>query len=183
MDEENSQPAIEDSNSPKVTKDMVVSFHYRMYALLENGEKGNCLEDSFDGEAIYYLHGFNNIIRGIEEALGGKSAGATIAIDLDPLSAYGPLKEGMTQRVPLKHLQFDKKPKKIMPGLIVGVQTDKGMRRGVVLKAGKFNADIDFNHPLAGKSLHYEIQINSVRPATAEEIAHRHVHGPGGHQH
>ena len=50
-------------------------------------------------------------------------------------------------------------------------------------KSGKFHADVDFNHPLAGRTLHYEVEVIAIRDASEEEIAHGHVHGPGGHQH
>lgn len=166
-----------------VANNTVVSFHYRMSEINNKGEQGDCLEDSFDGDPLYYLHGFKNIISGVESALEGKAVGAKIAVTLDPLSAYGPRKEDAIQRVPVKHLQFAKPAKKLQPGMIAGVKTEKGMRNVIIVKAGKFNADVDFNHPLAGKTLHYEIEVTSVRVATSEEIAHRHVHGKGGHQH
>ena len=67
--------------------------------------------------------------------------------------------------------------------MVAGVKTEKGMRNVVIVKAGKFSADVDFNHPLAGKTLHYELEIISARQASAEEVAHRHVHGNGGHNH
>ena len=51
------------------------------------------------------------------------------------------------------------------------------------MKVGKFTVDIDANHPLAGKHLRFDVQIVDVREATMEEVAHRHAHGPGGHQH
>ena len=70
-----------------------------------------------------------------------------------------------------------------MPGMVVTVQTDQGSRNMVVIKAGKFNVDVDMNHPLAGATLHYELKVDSVREASAEEVTHRHVHGPGGHHH
>jgi FKBP-type peptidyl-prolyl cis-trans isomerase SlyD len=65
----------------------------------------------------------------------------------------------------------------------VGVQTDRGVRSALVVKAGRFNVDIDTNHPFAGRTLHYQLEIVSVRPATLEEITHRHAHGEGGHHH
>ncbi|MFK7863519.1 MAG: peptidylprolyl isomerase [Pseudohongiellaceae bacterium] len=161
----------------------VVGFHYRMSEVDSKGQQGEWLEDSFDGEPLYYLHGFKNIISGVETALEGKSVGEKLAATLDPLSAYGPRKEQSVQRVPVKHLQFPKPTKKIQPGMVATVKTDKGRRNVVIVKAGKFNADVDFNHPLAGKTLHYELEITSIREASPEEIAHRHVHGPGGHDH
>lgn len=161
----------------------VVSFHYRMSQVDSSGKQSDCLEDSFDGEPLYYLHGFRNIIAGIESALEGKAEGDTVAVTVDPISAYGPRRDDAVQRVPVKHLQLPKPAKKLLPGMVAGVKTDKGMRNVVIVKAGKFSADVDFNHPLAGKTLNYELEIVSVREASQEEVAHRHVHGTGGHHH
>ena len=63
------------------------------------------------------------------------------------------------------------------------VESNQGRRSVVILKVGKFNADVDLNHPLAGKTLYYEVQVEAVRDATSEEIAHGNVHGIGGHHH
>lgn len=180
-----SKSASDQKNSPtiKVAGKTVVSFHYRMSEVDAEGKPSDWLEDSFAGDPLHYLHGFGNIITGVESALEGKSVGDKTAVTLDPISAYGPVKENAIQRVPVKHLQFSKSTRKILPGMIAGVKTEKGMRNVVVVKAGKFSADVDFNHPLAGKTLHYELEVMSVREASAEEVAHRHVHGQGGHQH
>ena len=67
--------------------------------------------------------------------------------------------------------------------MIAGVQTNHGMRQVRVLKVGKFNADVDANHPLAGQALGFAIEVLDVREATEEEISHGHVHGDGGHHH
>jgi FKBP-type peptidyl-prolyl cis-trans isomerase SlyD len=86
--------------------------------------------------------------------------------------------ETAVQRVPIKHLI---RPGKLAVGLAVNVNTSAGARRGTVLKVGRFNVDVDLNHPLAGKTLVFDLRIVDVRDATPEEIAHRHAHGPGGH--
>ena len=63
------------------------------------------------------------------------------------------------------------------------VNTSHGQREVMVLKVGRFNIDVDTNHPYAGKTLTYDIEVGEVRDATAEEVAHGHAHGPGGHHH
>ena len=183
MTDKDTSPAQSKATEGNITKSKVVSFNYRMYEILENNEKSECLEDSYLGEPIFYLHGYRNIISGLEAAFEGKQPGESFSIDLDALSAYGPRKDDGIKRVPIKHLQFNQKPKKLLPGMIAGVKTEQGMRSVISVKPGKFSVDVDFNHPLAGKSLHYEIEVVSVRDATAEEVAHRHVHGTGGHHH
>lgn len=84
------------------------------------------------------------------------------------------------QRVPVKHLAFKGK---LQAGNVVQLNTAEGMRAVTVIKAGRHNADIDANHPLAGQNLEFDIEILDLRPATTEEISHGHVHGAGGHHH
>ena len=84
------------------------------------------------------------------------------------------------QRVPVKHLVFRGK---LRAGDVVKLNTSEGLVPVTVTKAGRHSADVDTNHPLAGQTLTFDIEILEVRAATAEEIAHRHAHGPGGHQH
>lgn len=167
-----------------ITNNTVVAFHYRMGELGAGEDKPETwLESSFDGEAVYYLHGHGNLVRGLEAAMAGRQQGDEFTATIPPEDAYGQRRENATQRVPLKHLHRPKHAKPIKPGDVVTVQTEHGPRAFVALKAGKFNVDIDLNHPLAGATLYYEVKIEAIRTATREEIAHGHVHGPGGHQH
>jgi len=80
----------------------------------------------------------------------------------------------------MKHLQGSKKWKKGMVGV---VHTKQGNKRVTVIKPGKFMVLVDFNHPFAGKTLTFAVQIVDIRDATEEEIAHGHAHGIGGHHH
>lgn len=166
-----------------IKKDTVVSFHYQLYRTNEAGEKGDLLESSFDGTPVTYLQGHNNIIRGLEKVMADKVAGDEFEIALQPDEAYGQRDDNAIKRIPAKHIYEFKKGKTFQAGQVVTVKTDQGARQVVVLKAGKFNVDVDFNHPLAGASLFYKIAIKEVRAATQEELAHGHAHGPGGHQH
>lgn len=161
----------------------VVSFHYKLAEVAPDGTRGDWLEESRGGEPLFYLHGFHNVVVGLERALEGKSVGESIEITLKPEEAYGPRKPDAVQRVPIKHLQLQQGVTKLTPGVVASVKTDRGMRSVVVAKVGKFNADVDFNHPLAGRTLYYEVKVVEIRDASAEEVAHGHVHGPGGHQH
>lgn len=169
------------SETEVIGENKVVSFHYRMYRVDENGEAGKLLESSFDADPVVYLHGHHNVIPGLEAAMGGKTAEEQFEVTIAPEQAYGLRKPDSLQRVPIKHLHLANKKQRIAPGSVVTVQTDKGPRHVVVVKSGKFNVDVDTNHPLAGATLRYEIEIQSIRNATSEEVSHRHVHGPGGH--
>ena len=156
-------------------KDKVVSFHYT----LKNSE-GVQMESSREQDPMVYLHGANNIILGLEKAMEGREAGDEFVVTVEPEEAYGIRNEKNVQRVPLKRL---KGVGKITPGQILNLQTNKGQVQVTVLKVGRFNVDVDGNHPLAGQQLTFDVEVIDIREATKEEVQHRHVHGPGGHQH
>ena len=159
----------------KIEKDKVVQFHYTIKEL-----DGTELESSKGQDPAAYLHGHNNMMKGIEDALEGKQQGETFTVELGPETTFGALQEDAVQRVPVKHLQGAKVWK---PGMTAVVHTDQGHRQVTIVKVGKFMATVDVNHPLAGKTLNFELSVESVRDATQEEISHGHAHGVGGHQH
>ncbi len=117
---------------------------------------------------------------GVERGLLGKQEGDEFSLTVLPEQAYGLLLQDTVQRVPLKHLQTYGKP---VVGDIAQVHTESVKKQVVIMKLGKFNADVDFNHPLAGKTLLFDIEVVSVRDATPEELSHGHAHGEGGHHH
>ena len=156
----------------------VVSFHYTL-----KDDQGQQIETSQGGESSLYLHGADNIIPGLEKAMEGKTVGDSFEVTVEPAEAYGMRNEELTQRVPMKHLIKKGPGKKVKRGDVVQVNTEQGMRSVTVLKAGRHTADIDANHPLAGKTLTFEVEIADIRKATAEEVEHGHAHGIGGHQH
>ena len=127
-----------------------------------------------------YLHGAGNIIRGLEKAMRGKSVGDQFEVTLGPTEAYGERNEAAVQRVSAKHFG---ESKRLKPGQTVVLNTRQGPRQATVLKVGRFNIDVDANHPLAGQTLTFDVEVTDVRDATEEEISHGHVHGPGGVQH
>lgn len=161
-----------------VDENTVVRFHYRLSEVTQSGLQ--FLEHSYEDEAMTYLHGAGAVIPGIEKAMQGKQQGDEFEVRLQPADAYGERVEDAKQRIPVKHLQ---QKKKLKPGMIVSVNTQHGPREVMIEKVGRFNVDVDTNHPLAGKTLQFDIKIEEVRAATAEEISHGHVHGPGGHHH
>ncbi|GAB4350832.1 MAG: peptidylprolyl isomerase [Gammaproteobacteria bacterium] len=158
-----------------IEADRVARIHYT----LRTDEAGE-LESSRGGEPMAYLHGHGNIIPGLEAALEGRAEGESFSVSVPPEEGYGHRIEGSVQRIPVKHLQGARRWR---PGMIAHVQTDQGMKQVQVVKVGKFMADVDTNHPLAGKTLIFDIEVVSVREATAEEVAHGHAHGAGGHHH
>lgn len=158
-----------------IEKNKVVTFNYRL------NEPGlEVFEDSRDTEPAVYLHGHNGMMPGLEKALTGKEQGDVVSVTLPPEEAYGLRTEAEPQRVPLKYVITKGKLK---PGMAIQLNSKDGPRDATVVKVGRFNVDIDSNHPLAGKTLEFELEVMNVRDASEEETSHRHVHGKGGHQH
>ncbi len=157
-----------------IEKDKVVSFHFKV---IENGE---LLESSGDGDPMLYMHGHNGLISGLESELAGKEVGDKFSVTLEPKDAYGIPLESSKQRISKKHLATKGK---LQVGMVVDVNTTDGLRQATIVKVGKFNIDVDTNHPFAGKTLTFEVNIVDVRDATDEELTHGHAHGAGGHQH
>lgn len=163
----------------QISKDKVVTFHYTLKD--ENGEQ---MESSHGGDPMAYLHGHGNIITGLEKAMEGKGGEEHFSVTVAPKDGYGERVEDAIQRVPVKHIMGDKSSRaKLKPGMVVSVNTEEGPRQVMVLKAGKFNVDVDTNHPLAGKTLTFDVEIQSIRDASDDEISHGHAHGVGGHHH
>jgi FKBP-type peptidyl-prolyl cis-trans isomerase SlyD len=158
----------------KIEKDRVVRFHY---SVAEPGQPA--LESSREGEPMTLLVGHGNLIPGLEKALEGREAGDRFEVAVAPAEAYGERREGLTQRVPRKHF----KNARLAPGMQVVLPTEMGPRPMTVLKVGMSVVDVDLNHPMAGKSLAFDVEVIDVREASAEEIAHGHVHGNGGVEH
>ncbi len=158
----------------KIEKDRVVRFHYTV------SEGGEPVETSKDrGEPLAILMGHGNIIPGLEKAMEGREAGDSFSADVPSAEAYGERREGMVQRVPKKHFGGQK----LAVGDQVVLQTNFGPRAVTVQKVGMSVVDVDLNHPMAGKDLHFDIEIVDVREAQQAEIDHGHVHGDGGHDH
>lgn len=162
-----------------IEKNKVVTFHYR---LREPDQE--FIEDSRDVDAVVYLHGHNAMIKGLEDALAGKKSGDHFEATLSPGQAYGLRQEDAVQRVSMKHvINPSGKKTRLEPGMVVQINTNDGPRDVAVVKAGLKFLDVDTNHPLAGKTLCFEIDVLDVRDATPDEIAHGHVHGAGGFHH
>lgn len=159
----------------KIEKDKVVTFYYSL-----SDENGKQLEDNRKGDPKAYLHGHRNMLVALEKAFVGREAGESFSVTLPPEKAYGLRQDAEVVRVPIKHLL---NKSKLKPGAIVHINTQTGARQATVVKVGKFNVDVDSNHPFAGKTLTFDVNIAEVRNGTGEELAHGHSHGVGGHNH
>lgn len=159
----------------QIADNAVASFHYVL-----KDEAGEELDSSGSGQPMMYMHGHHSLLPGLEQALAGKSAGDKFSVTLAPDLAFGEAQPDSEQRVPISHLHGAKKWR---PGMQAVVQTEQGQQQVTVVKVGHTMATIDTNHPLAGKTLTFEVEVVDVREASEEELAHGHAHGPGGHHH
>ncbi len=155
----------------KIAKNSVVEFHYR----LTEGEQ--LLEDSNGSDPLIYLHGAGGLFEKMEQAFVDKAVGDKFEVTLTPEESYGERREGALQRIPIKHLQG---AKKWTAGMTAVVESNQGKQEVTIVKVGRFNADCDLNHPFAGKTLTFAIEVISVRAATEDELSHGHAHAKGG---
>ena len=159
-----------------IGQDKVVSIHYT----LTNGS-GEVLDSSLGGEPLAYLHGKGNIIPGLEKALEGRKTGEKLDVKVGAAEAYGQRDEQLVQKVPRRAFGG---VAKVEPGMQFHAQTSQGQTRLVTVTGVQGDmVTVDGNHPLAGQDLNFAVEVAGVRDATEEELAHGHVHGPGGHHH
>jgi FKBP-type peptidyl-prolyl cis-trans isomerase SlyD len=158
----------------QISRNSVVSFHYTL-----NDGDGKLLDTSAGREAFAYIHGAGMIVPGLEEEMEGRKSGETLNVQIPPAKGYGEFDPQLVHKVPQDRfggqqveagMQFQAGEQGEM-----GVFTVMDVQDGMVMLNG--------NHPLAGVTLHFNVEITSVREATEEELAHGHVHGEGGHHH
>jgi FKBP-type peptidyl-prolyl cis-trans isomerase SlyD len=144
------------------------------------GDDGAVIDSSAGAEPLAYIQGHGNLVVGLEKALEGKNDGDTLAVSVAPADGYGVHNAALIQRVPKRSMQGSGEIKK---GMQFQAQTDDGVRVFTVTAVVGDMVTLDGNHPLADKTLHFDVQVVSVREATTEELEHGHVHGAGGHHH
>lgn len=137
------------------------------YKLIVNGE----IEEVITAEdAIEYLHGAENIIFGLEEALEGKKAGDAFAITISSDKGYGDYDEEEVDAIPLEEFALDTSDLQVGEEIELWSEEDDDIFEAMILEITDTYIKLDFNHPLAGKSLDYDVQVVDVREATPEEI-------------
>ena len=159
----------------QVTKDKVVTIDYAL-----KDDQGQLLDSSEGTDPLPYLHGANNIVEGLENALEGKSTGDRVEVTVAPSQGYGERNDALRQAVPRENFaQFDD----LAVGMQFSVQNQDEPVVVTVVDMDEETVTLDGNHPLAGVTLHFDVTVRDVRDAQPEELEHGHVHGPGGHQH
>jgi len=161
----------------KIAKGKVVSMTY----LLKNNA-GEELDRSQPGEPLVYLHGTGQIVPGLEKQLDGLAKGdKREKLVVTPEEAYGELRPDL--KISVNREQFPKDAE-LEPGMRFWAHTPEGQKHPfTVVSVTGDDVNIDGNHPLAGETLTFSIEIEDVRDATKEEMEHGHAHGPGGHSH
>ena len=152
-----------------ITAQKVVTIHY----VLTNND--NEVLDSSEGkDPLTYLHGAGGLIPGLEKELEGKSAGDDLNVTVEPSEAYGEQNPGLVQQVPLS--AFEGVPK-VEPGMQFNTSGPNGQAMLItVTEVQGEQVTIDGNHPLAGVTLNFAVNVVDVRDATAEELEHGHAH-------
>jgi len=167
----------------KATANKVVSLHY---TLKENNETGAVIQVTKPEQPLAFIFGVGQLLPEFERNISGLSVGETFAFGLKAAQGYGETDPDAIVDVDKNIFVIDGKLAEdiLVVGKSIGMRNDEGHpMTAIVLEVNEDTVKLDFNHPMAGKNLHFSGEIIEVRDATAEEIDHGHVHGPGGHQH
>lgn len=154
-----------------ITTNSVVSIHYTL-----RDDQGETIDSSAGNDAFAFIQGIHQIVPGLEMQMEGRKTGDKFTAVVPPEMGYGVFDKNLLQRVPLDRFGGNKVEE--------GMQFQAG-GEGIftVREVNDEQVLLDGNHPLAGVTLNFEVEVISVREATAEELAHGHVHGAGGHHH
>jgi FKBP-type peptidyl-prolyl cis-trans isomerase SlyD len=161
--------ACPEEDQMTIQNDAVATIAYTL-----KDDDGQVLDTSEDHGDLAYLHGHQNIVPGLEEALEGKGPGESVQATIPPEKAYGARDEQLIFQVPRERMPEETE---LQVGMQFEAQSSGGERQIVTLAdVGDAEVTLDANHPLAGQTLHFEVTINDVREATSEELDHGHVH-------
>lgn len=159
----------------QIADNRVATFHYTL-----TNDAGEVLDSSQGREPLAYLHNAGNIVPGLERAMAGRKPGDRFSVDVEPEDGYGVYVEELVQIVPRQAFQG---VDDLEIGMQFQAQTAQGTIPVVVTVIEGDEITVDGNHPLAGETLHFAVEVVEVRAATEAEIRHGHVHGAGGHHH
>ncbi len=167
---------IERFRTMQIAANKAVSIDYTL-----TNDAGDVIDSSAGGAPLVYLHGAGNIIVGLEKALEGKNVGDELSVAIEPEDAYGEYSAELVATLTREMFEG-------VDELEVGMQfhasaPDGGMQIVTIRDIDGDDVTVDGNHPLAGQRLNFKVKVVDVREANAEEIAHGHIHGEGGHHH
>ena len=159
----------------QISAEKVVHIHYTL-----TNEEGDVLDSSEGHDPLAYIHGMGNIIPGLENALAGRQVGDRFDVSIAPEEAYGLRDDELIQAVPRSAFEG---VDEIEPGMQFHAESPEGMQLVTVIDVMDDEVILDGNHPMAGMTLNFAVEVTDIRDATSEELDHGHVHGPGGHHH
>jgi FKBP-type peptidyl-prolyl cis-trans isomerase SlyD len=159
----------------QIAANKVVQIHYTL-----TNDDGEVLDSSKGQGPLAYIHGIGNIIPGLEQALDGRAIGDKFQVTIPPEDAYGVRNDDLVQAVPRGAFEG---VDEILPGMQFHAQSPDGLQLFTVVDVAGDEVVLDGNHPMAGITLNFDVEVAGIRDATAEELDHGHVHGPGGHHH
>jgi FKBP-type peptidyl-prolyl cis-trans isomerase SlyD len=159
----------------QIAQNTVAAFHYTL-----TDDEGQVIDSSEGRDPLTYLHGSGQIVPGLEKQMEGRKAGDRFTVDVAPEEGYGVHHAELMQEVPKSAFQG---VEDIQPGMQFQGRGPQGEINVTVARVEGETVFIDGNHPLAGQTLHFAIEVTDVRDASAEELDHGHVHGAGGHHH
>ncbi len=154
----------------------VISFHYTL-----TNKEGEVIDTSRDADAFSFIEGSGQIIPGLEKPMGLLNAGDKRKIEVAAKDAYGELDDQLIVEVPRSKLPNADELQVDDQFQASGPNDEQILFR--VLEINGDQVKLDGNHPLAGEDLIFDVEVVSMREATPDEMAHGHVHGPGGHHH
>jgi FKBP-type peptidyl-prolyl cis-trans isomerase SlyD len=146
----------------QATRGAVVSLTYTL-----RDDDGLIIDTNEGCDPLVYLHGYDNLISGLEQAVEGMSAGETSTVVVEPADAYGEFNQEAVFDIPRGEFP---EGMPLEPGLQLTAETPSGEVYMVVVEVGEDSVTVDANHPLAGKRLHFDIEVVDVRPASNEEL-------------
>jgi FKBP-type peptidyl-prolyl cis-trans isomerase SlyD len=159
----------------KIAKNLAVAIDYKLTI-----DGGIVVDASEKDQPLWYLHGANNIIPGLERALSGLAAGDEKTVVVTPQDGYGVYDQKKVHQVP--KTQFPAGTFNVGDTIMANSPDGQEVPARIVGSDAK-SFTVDFNHELAGKELTFAIKVQQIRDASKEELRHGHVHGPGGHNH
>ncbi|ANG62898.1 peptidylprolyl isomerase [Marinobacterium aestuarii] len=159
----------------QIAENTIVQIHYTL-----KNAAGDVVDTSAGQEPLAYLHGGGNIVEGLESALVGKAVGDKLDVTVEPERGYGERREDLVQDVERSNFVG---VEDIEVGMQFLAQTPWGEQPVTVIAVADDSVQLDGNHPLAGETLNFSVEVVDVRQASEEELQHGHAHGEGGHHH
>lgn len=166
---------------------MVVSVNYRLTVSSDGSIQEELVEETNAEQPFVFLFGVGGLLEEFENNLRGLKSGDVFDFVIKSENGYGVNNDENVVRIPMAAFVADGEEldtEMVSPGNFLPMVDDRGNQmQGLVLEVTEEHIVMDFNHPLAGKDLHFSGTVNEIRSASAEELSHGHVHGAGGHQH